>query len=839
MPSTPANTIQRQRVNTALEAALASHNLVVLTAPMGHGKTTAAEQLLWSWKTRSLYLRFKPGWPDNADFLWHEACTRLEKQGMPQAGALNLAGFPNDDARLYKCLAVFREYLSEAPTLLVLDDFHQTDGTPLHRFFESLIYEEISGFNLLILSRTRPDMPLAYMQAKGYAALLDSTLLDFSQTEARLMFDVAGGQGSEAADTAWGFSNGWAAALRICLQSYQADQVIKPVRNIEDLLTETFSATYSREDQCLLLQLSVMESFSKEQAAYVSGSKDAPQRLKRLYEQNAFIQYSPIPDKYLIHALLRSFLLQRLADGDTQSCENLDIRLLYRRAAECGLDSGDELQAMRLFSQAGENEDLLRILQMFEKPDEGFFMLSAPETVLGIIEGIPWEIRLLSPVGYLGFIHRYTVRVSREAGSRMAEQAESHFLAEGALPEETRRKVRGELALIRAVLSFNDFEAMGRCYAEAYDLLGGTSSLVNRAMFWTFNCPHSAFLYLKKPGGYVELEKTAAEKLVYFQSVSRGSNAGAIELTAAERLLETGNIHKMEQPLQTARYKALEGDQYSAILAVNFTLARRSLAEGRTEGVYEMFELLQKPVKQRSQPALLHNLEVCLGYIASVRNDAERIPAWLLQHEPLRVLNNQAHAFSLIVRGKAIMTLKNWPRLQAFAEKIEPDMETLGSLFGRLHVNLFLAVAAANMHVNNASLGEKYLLRALELAKPDGIFTSIAEYGSHLYPLLQRFNNLHPERRNLTPLLRLTKKYVNLGKQHSSLKLTLRETDIMEMARQGANNKDIGEKLGITQGSVANNMSRIYMKLGVDSRIEAINKWAEESALRAGDKSTD
>jgi DNA-binding NarL/FixJ family response regulator len=36
--------------------------------------------------------------------------------------------------------------------------------------------------------------------------------------------------------------------------------------------------------------------------------------------------------------------------------------------------------------------------------------------------------------------------------------------------------------------------------------------------------------------------------------------------------------------------------------------------------------------------------------------------------------------------------------------------------------------------------------------------------------------------------------------------------------------------MGITQGGVANSLSRIYLKLGVGSRIEAINKWNEEAS---------
>ena len=826
MPSLNSHILYRQRVVTAMEDALSSFCLAVLIAPLGHGKTTASQQLLRRWDKRAFYLKIKPGWQDNAGYLWAQVCAMLEEQGLPDVDALKLIGLPDDDARMYHCLAFFRKLFSDSPTLLVLDDFHNLDETSLNRLFESLASEEIPAFNMLVLSRTKPDLPLAYLEMKGYATVLDSRVLDFSREEARQLFEIAGEHAHEPVDAALEFSQGWAAALRLCLQRYLTDNTVKPVKDIEQLVSDTFFATYAKEDQCLLLQLSILGTFSTEQALFITGKKDAPIRLKKLCEKNAFLQYSPSVGTYSIHALLRVFLLENLLDSSLADC-GVTVQALHRRAAQCYMQSQNYTQAIRFFAQAGEDDDLLQILRMFETPGQGFFILVDPETVLGIIEDIPWELRLRSPIGYLGFVHRYAVRVSREKAAGLMHEAHEHFLDAASMPEALQRRVRGEMELVRAVLSFNDIDAICECYQKA-DALLERSSLVDKNMFWTYNCPHSAFLYLKEPGRYAFLERLVTENLPHFQRISGGANAGAIELLSAERLLETGKSHTMEDLLHTAKYKALESEQYSLAVAVNFTLARHQLAQGNTKGIYDIFDLLRKPVEQRSHPLLLLNLEVCLGYVAAVCNDIDRVPAWVLQHEPLTVRNNQAHTFLLIVRGKAIVALRNWPRLQAFADEIEPRINDLGSVFGRLHVLIFKSVAALNLQKHTMAMGEKYLSEALALAEPDGILTSIAEYGSHIYPLLQRLAYLHPEKRALGQLRRLTKQYANLGKNRAS-KLTLHEKDIMQMVRAGATNKEIGVSLGITQGSVANTLSRIYGKLGVGSRIEAINKWTEEA----------
>lgn len=53
--------------------------------------------------------------------------------------------------------------------------------------------------------------------------------------------------------------------------------------------------------------------------------------------------------------------------------------------------------------------------------------------------------------------------------------------------------------------------------------------------------------------------------------------------------------------------------------------------------------------------------------------------------------------------------------------------------------------------------------------------------------------------------------------------LTDREREIMTLAVQGARNKEIGEKLGISEGTVKAHLHSVYEKLGVTSRVDLTN----------------
>jgi DNA-binding NarL/FixJ family response regulator len=52
--------------------------------------------------------------------------------------------------------------------------------------------------------------------------------------------------------------------------------------------------------------------------------------------------------------------------------------------------------------------------------------------------------------------------------------------------------------------------------------------------------------------------------------------------------------------------------------------------------------------------------------------------------------------------------------------------------------------------------------------------------------------------------------------------LTSRQVEILDLAASGASNRKIGEKLGLSEGTVKQHMSRIFKGLGVRNRAEAV-----------------
>jgi len=66
--------------------------------------------------------------------------------------------------------------------------------------------------------------------------------------------------------------------------------------------------------------------------------------------------------------------------------------------------------------------------------------------------------------------------------------------------------------------------------------------------------------------------------------------------------------------------------------------------------------------------------------------------------------------------------------------------------------------------------------------------------------------------------------------QPTAVPLTPRELEIVRMLAEGLRNKEIGEKLFITEGTVKLHLHHIYEKAGVDGRLELV-LWAQQKGI--------
>ena len=823
-------TLPRDHIVSTLEVAVASHALVVLTAPMGYGKTTVARELADTMSEQVFYVSIPYG-SHNALYLWGIIFRDLAAQGLETAKKLEHIGFPTDALHMQRVLDLFISY--NHPLFLVLDDYHFVQDRRMDTFLEALVRAEIPNVHILLISRFRPDLPLEDMRIKGLVSMFGQNVLAFSQDEAVAYFHLHGSHDELAAKSAWKFTEGWAAALWLSLQCWHSYGTIKPVHDIEALLSETVFASYDIADQIFLLQLSVLGHFTPRQAAAISGDTSAPRRLRQLHNQNAFISYTPASDCYKLHSIFRTFLAKRLAEQpedsviadptSAQSPEYIDKPKLYRRAGEWFAMNNAPVAAIRFFSQAGRDEDLLRILEVFAASGDGLLIAFDPEGIPAILQSIPWRVRTLCPLGWLSFVCYYIIVGSNKDKVSLLAEIEERFATNEAIAPAMRQRIKGELAFVRGVFAFNDLAAMRDIHAEAHALLQGQRSIIAKPRnIWTFGSPHMAFAFLREPGTYNQLLDLLDDHLRPFQEMT-GTAIGGDILFRAEWLLETGALDKVEPFLLKALHMVVSKEQLAGLVMVYFTLGRLRLVQGKVHEAKSILEGIRPQIERADNMLLSNFLDLAMHYIATTSGDIEQSRLWMSRVN-LTATNSlyQGANFARIIYGKSLVLMGDWARLEVFAEEIPEHLGRFRNLFGYIHGLLLRAVSA--MHLHGQARAIELLRQAVELARPDGIVGSIAEYGSHILPLLRRMQSDNPEDIFLKKLLKAAKGYAFTALGEGEL-LAPQEQAVMEKIVQNMSSGDIAEALGIKQGTVRNTLSRVYTKLGVKTRAHAVEKW--------------
>lgn len=71
-----------------------------------------------------------------------------------------------------------------------------------------------------------------------------------------------------------------------------------------------------------------------------------------------------------------------------------------------------------------------------------------------------------------------------------------------------------------------------------------------------------------------------------------------------------------------------------------------------------------------------------------------------------------------------------------------------------------------------------------------------------------------------------------LAAQATQTSLTFRELDVIKLIAQGCLNKEIADKLSITEGTVKSHTSALFLKLGVANRTEAVREAVRRGLVR-------
>lgn len=868
--------VSRQGLITRLNEGLAEgRKLILISAPAGFGKTTLVSEWITNCGNPVGWLSLDEGDTNPVRFLSYVVTAlQLIKTGIGEG--LLAALQSREPPQLEAVLTDLINEITSIPDhfIIVLDDYHSVESKQVDQAVNFLIEHLPPKMHLLIASREDPSLPLARLRARGQLTELRAADLRFSPAEAADFLNQVMGLSLSSEDIVLleTRTEGWIAGLQMAALSMQGlietGDFIRSFtgshRFVLDYLMEEVLERQTEEVQTFLLRTSILDRLCGPlcDALLTGGSAFGQQTLEHLEHANLFIV--PLDSDrrwYRYHHLFGDLLRKRLEQKLTYE----GIVGLHIQASEWYEKNGLILDA---FKHAAAANDIERAERLMERKDMPIYHPGVPVTILNWLESLPTSVLDSKPCLWwkqaeMLMVSYQTIGVEEKL--RAAEAALASKTPPDAEPDEWTRNLIGKIAYARAALTATRYQA--------------EDSLVFAQRALEFLHPNN-IAYRSEVTLYIGfarylLEDRDAAELAYKEALSLAQVAGDDEgvVMATIRL---GQIHELRNQLHEAF------ETYLQVLKMTgedppplATLAYIGLAR-----IYYDWNDLEKAEKYAEQSHQLARLceqvidrlissELFLSRLKITQNDPVSADNFLTQAENHARQYDYTVRFPDIAAARALLCLyrgdtdaaaqlvQNEDRWLVRAEVliaqgnpsaalaiIVPYRQKMRErkLADQLLVTIKLQALA--LHAMNENENARQVLKeSLELAEPGGFIRLYVDAGEPMRLMLQDLRTWmlqHPDEQDQKLMVYVEKilaafaspiefqlaKTIN---QQSGMvePLSPRELEILQLIGKGFSNQEIGKRLFLALDTVKGHNRRIFEKLQVQRRTEAVARARE------------
>lgn len=353
--------VSRLRLLERLEAG-AAQRLTLLSASAGSGKSTLlAEWIPWS-RRRVAWLTLDEELAEPSTFLRYVISSLQTLVAGVGAGILEGLASPFPPALPAALGALINELVgAPEPVVLVLDDYHRLDSPVVDQLVTYLVENLPPRMHLVVGTREDPALPLSRWRARGELTELRVSDLQFTTDEAQAYFRDQGlGLPPPLVAELLTRTEGWAAGLQMAALSLAGSDdpggFIRSFagshRFVLDYLIEEVLKTQSARVQEFLLATSVLDRFCGPLCDSVLEREDSQEALAALEVANLFIIPLDAERKwYRYHQLFSEMLRQRLERGRSRA-------LIHSRASAWFEAAGLGPEAFR---HAAAAQDVARV----------------------------------------------------------------------------------------------------------------------------------------------------------------------------------------------------------------------------------------------------------------------------------------------------------------------------------------------------------------------------------------------------------------------------------------------------------------------------------------------
>ena len=785
--------------------------LTTVVAPMGYGKTTAVNWYLAERARNedSRVVRISV-YSDNLAIFW-----RSVQDAFARAGFAFLQDYAcPTDAASGGLLAdgLCHELAGETPCYIFIDDFHLLADRRAAAFLCTAAGRLPENVHLIVASRDLflPAAEIVRLGSRVYQ--IGTGQLRLNHTELAIYAHRCGTELSDQqVETLLYYSEGWFSAVYLNLRAL-SERGALPDRSsdISAMFTAAMIDPLSPRQREFLAVMGLADEFTVEMARFITEDPGAETLLTGLTEQNAFVKCLPDGVTYRFHHMMKECAERAFLTLDAAK------QAAYRERYGAWYEGRRQyLHAMAAYHRSGDYDALLQVVQA----DAGILLASLkPADVLAVLDQCPAAVLKAHPFALLVLMRsmfnwRQIPRMLELKDLLMAA-IEEH----PELPAEERGNLLGECDLIMSFLCYNDISAMSRLHRSASSQMSHPAISIQKSGGWTFGSPSVLMMFYRGPG---ELEQELAEMdecMPHYYKITDGHGRGAEAIMRAEALFCQGRFTDTHIALERA-YAQIEGNgQENMALCCDFLARRLSLFADIPQRC--TFEARQAELLQHHNAAWLNIFNAAKAYYSALLGETDQIPAVFAGHA-LASVNILAPGRPMIemIENQVYLAQGAWAKVIGRSEGLLAVCR--GMHYALVALHLQIQTAAAYEQLGKRPEARKLLDQALEDAAPDGLLLPFAENYDLLKPLLESAGAQEK------PLVR---QIIRLGETGEARRqqlrgqaarpaalaaLTDREYALAQLAAQRLSNREIAEKLFLSEGSVRQYINQLYTKLQI------------------------
>ena len=863
-----------EQLNTAVAApdGLIQPKLTLITGPAGYGKTTLASQWLSDLRFGIYDLRSEDSAIEN----------RQSSILNPHFAWLSLDAGDNDEARflayLFAAVGTVQEEIGEAAQarltttylyndtqailtaflndlavcnetiILVLDDYHLISATAVHEIITFILQHMPVQLHLVITSRSEPPLPLALLRARHSLNEITARDLRFTSDEASQFLDHTMGISLPSAQINQLDEQveGWVTGLQLIALALQENVTLQQSfsgnqRYLVDYLADQVLGCQSPEVQEFLLKTAVLSQFNADLCTALT-DRDSYTILSHVETANLFL--IPLDAQrhwYRYHHLFADFLNGRLQQQKSPA----DIANLHQRAAHWYQNNNQPLTAVDHALAAGDYDLAITAIEQVARQ---VLMFGEGSTLRHWLESLPSAKRTAQPTLILYYawslIRTGDLDQAKAMLKAISDQLDTPLLwgewsalwarlavmtgdvdVNIRFSQKALSKLPPDQHMLRSEVAIN----LGFSHLQQADVIAARAAFAEAAqntahdpglwavMFATFYWGQTYERQAQLQEAYEIYQRGLALAEGQMNGRSPSSAVGFMHIALGRILYEWNRLAEAESHIRRALACAERSGDHKMLIYSREALAQLLVALGDWPAAQAVVNDLEQQIQAPGTSKLRAILALQCGDIAvaqqwatnleiTLADPPERIREWPMAYLTLAQLHLAQREFERVVvvletlaaHGAARQStqfLINVTCLQALAYGKQGDMATAVS-----HCHQALSLAEPGGYIRLfLDHQDATMARLLHQVAASG--SIMADYAHKLLA------QLDPHQTPDTPTIQ---------------PLSPRELDVLQHLAAGLTNRQIAAQMVISLNTVKAHTRRLYAKLYVNSRTQAV-----------------